>query len=95
MCAHRDDSGRTVNPDYMPESDTQKSSATAGYADGKKRTNLSIQGDFVKIAQQYFPSTSYGSLSGFVEKALASEFRKKSRKLRAMGLKLPAELFAK
>lgn len=79
----------------MSQTESQKNSTTSGYAGKKRRTNISVNGEYATIAQAYFPSTTYGSLSGFVEASLATLFRRKARKLKAAGYKLPAELFGK
>lgn len=74
---------------------SKDNSTTKGYAGSKKRTNLSLDGELVEIAQKHFPATRHGSLSGFVENAIRREFRAMAPKLRKAGFKLPETLFVK
>jgi hypothetical protein len=70
-------------------------SGRQGYAGQKKRTNLSLDSDLVEIATRHFKNTRHGSLSGFVEARLRSEFRTLAPALRQAGFVLPASLFLK
>jgi hypothetical protein len=57
-CAHN---AHTVR--NSPHLNMTSDSATRGYAHGKKRTNVSLNGDLVKWAIKHFRKTSYGSMS--------------------------------
>jgi hypothetical protein len=70
-------------------------SATRGYAGQKKRTNLSLDSELVEIATRHFKKTRHGSLSGFVESKLRSEFRALASALRQAGFTIPESVFMK
>lgn len=89
MCAHNAHYGVILKA--APHSN----STTKGYARGKKRTNLSLDRELVRIATQHFARTRHGSLSGFVENALRREFRAAAASLRQAGVALPESLFIK
>jgi hypothetical protein len=63
---------------------------------GDRRKLTVVMSDALVIAgQEYFPTTKYGSLSGFIAAKTAEEFRKCAAKMRAAGIKVPAVVFDK
>lgn len=61
----------------------------------KKPTNLSLDEDLVKAAQEVFPGTRYRTLTGFVESLLRSEIRKRAPMMRKAGIVVPQSALAK
>lgn len=60
-----------------------------------KRLNLYLDETLQKIAKEYFPTTRFGSVSGFLEAKLRQVFRAEAPALRKAGIALPDELFTK
>lgn len=96
--AHKHVANGSLCPHTVPMPKTNSptgASATKGYANGKRRTNISIQGALADMALKHLPATRHGSLSGFVENMLKREFKARAPMLRKGGHKVPPEVFAK
>jgi hypothetical protein len=78
-----------------PEGGKVPRATRRGYAGPKKRTNLSLDSELVEIATRHFKKTRHGSLSGFVEAKLRSEFRTLATALRQAGFTIPESVFLK
>lgn len=70
------------------------STTIAGYANGKRRTNLSLHAKQVDLMQESLRKTRGISLSRFVEEEILKWLRRNANTLRKKGVKLPAEIFA-
>lgn len=58
-------------------------------------TELTINPELAALAKEHFETTRYKSLTGFVNKALLREMRKRASEIKAKGLKVPDWLFLK
>lgn len=77
-----------------PTNEDAPMSTTAGYANGKRRTNLSLHAKQVDLMQESLRKTRGISLSRFVEEEILKWLRRNANTLRKKGVKLPAEIFA-
>lgn len=61
----------------------------------KAPRNITLDPELLPIADRYFGTTKYGSLSGFVNAKLRTEFVKAASVIRAIGVEIPDSILKK
>lgn len=81
----------------MPAQSTNQGNGQQPKAPRKPQhgTELTINPELAALGKEHFETTRYKSLTGFVNKALLREMRKRAAEMRAKGLKVPEWLFIK